>query len=236
MGTMDALNKDYYIETFRKHICPVCNLCDSRLPAFCMTVYGGNSERFFEIVKYINVLRLTGKDDFLLSLYSFEGFCGLFCNSQNKCPSRVTKCGGINEVFSCYEAFADQCGGVVIPKQVKADIWRAFSGIETKRIGKRFRLPTRNPLKALNKKQKRKLKKDIKRAKAGIKSDLQLTHIINSVNKNTKVIPKIFKKKKPIKTTFFCNEDKDWQEKIDSILEGKPLTDEIGNRQPTATT
>jgi hypothetical protein len=220
---MDALNRDYYMETFRRHICSICKLCDSRLPAFCMAVYGGNPERFFEIVKYINVLRLIGKDDFLISFYSFEGFCGLFCNSQKKCPNRAIKCEGIDQVFSCYEAFADQCGGAIISKQVKADIWKSFSGIGTKRIGSRFQLPTRNPLKMLNKKQKRKLNKDIKRAKAGMRSDLQLTHIINSAraDNNTKALTKAFKKKKPVKTTFFCNDDKDWQEEIDSILESK---------------
>jgi len=232
---MDALNRVYYVETFKKHICPVCRLCDSRLPAFCMIVYGGDTERFFEIVKYINVLRLTEKSDFLSSFYTFEGFCGLFCNSQNKCPSSSTKCNGLDQIFSCYEAFADQCGGVVIAKRIKADIWETFSGIETRRIGKGFRLPTKNPLKLLNKKQKRKLNKDIKRAKAGMKSDLQLVHLINNANKNTKVITKIFKKRKPVKTTFFCNDDKDWQEEIDSILEGKPLTNETDNRQPTTT-
>lgn len=232
---MNALNRDHYMETFRKHICPVCKLCDSELPAFCMIIYGGDPERFFEIVKYINMLRLTGKDDIIPAFYTFEGFCGLFCNSQRQCPDRGVKCEGIDQVFCCYEAFADQCGGVAIPKQVKIDIWKSFSGIESRRIGKAFRLPTKNPLKFLNKKQKRKLNKDIKRAKAGMKSDLQLVHLINNANKNTKVITKIFKKRKPVKTTFFCNDDKDWQEEIDSILEGKPLTNETDNRQPTTT-
>lgn len=218
---MNALNRDHYMETFRKHICPVCKLCDSELPAFCMTIYGGNPERFFEIVKYINVLKLTEKDDSISNFYTFEGFCGLFCNSQKQCPSRSVKCEGIDQVFACYEAFADQCGGVVIAENIKVDIWKSFSGIETRRIGKKFRLPTKNPLKFLNKKQKRKLNKDIKRAKARMKLDLQLTHIINTTDKNAKITTKIFKKKKPVKTTFFCNEDKDWQAEIDSILESK---------------
>lgn len=234
---MDALNRSYYMETFRKHVCPVCGFCDSELPAFCMTIYGGDPERFSEIVKHINVLRATKKDDILSDICTFEGFCGLFCNSQKQCPNKRNECRGIDKVFACYEAFADQCGGVVISKKIKAEIWKAFSGIETRRIGKGFRLPTKNPLKAMSKKQRKSLNKRIKKAKAGMRSDLQLFNINRNINSNkAKIIKKIFKKKKPIKTTFFCNEDKDWQEKIDSILEGKPLTDETSDRQPTTTT
>jgi hypothetical protein len=204
-----------------------------------MTIYGGDPERFFEIVKYINVLRSSNRGNFLESFYTFEGFCGLFCNSQRQCPNRCNECKDINKAFACYETFADQCGGVVISKKVKEDIWKAFSGIETKRIGKGFRLPTKNLLKSLSKKQKRALNKKIKKAKSGMKSDLQLYNISRNINSNRKFsnnIKKIFEKKKPVKTTFFCNEDKDWQEEIDSILEGKPLTNETGNRQSTAIT
>lgn len=203
-----------------------------------MTIYGGNPERFFNIVKYINVVRSTGKSDVLSDIFTFEGFCGLFCNSQKQCPNKCNECKGIDKVFTCYEAFADQCGGVVISKEFKADIWKAFSGIESKRIGKGFRLPTKNPLKALDKKQKKSLNKRIKKAKAGMRSDLQLLNISHNINGNKigKTIKKAFKKKKPVKTTFFCNEDEDWQKEIDSILEGKPLTNETDNRQSTTPT
>ena len=208
-----------YIEKFRKHVCSACKLCEPTFPAFCMAMYGGNPDRFFATLKHIKVLQLRDPEA-LACIYTFEGFCGLFCNSKPKCPNRNSNCEKLGYVFSCYEAFVDQCGASVSAK-VREDIWQAFSGIETNKIGKQFSLPTTDPLKVLDKKKRKKINKLIKRAKAGLKSG------IISCGSGTKAK---LKKKKPIKTTFFCNDDEEWEKKIDFYLEN----DETNNRQSTA--
>ena len=217
-----TLNKDRYMEAFRKHICSVCRLCDSKSPAFCMIVYGGAPDRFFEILRYINTVRLL-KAELIGSFYTFEGFCGLFCNSQKQCPNKSKVCKELKQVFECYEAFADQCGAT-IDKDVKADIWESFSGIEVKQIGKEFRLPTKNPLKAVAKKRRKKVNQSLKKARAGLKRELQLAGFVNATKTKAK-------KKKLVKTTFFCNDDKEWEGTIDTYLKR-----ETNNRQSTAAT
>jgi hypothetical protein len=214
------LSKDRYVEAFKKHVCPVCRLCDSKTPAFCMTVYGGAPDRFWEIIRYVNAVRLL-KAEIVSSFYTFEGFCGLFCNSQKQCPNRNKECKELKKVFDCYEAFADQCGAS-IDAEIKADIWKSFSGIDIKQIGKDFQLPTKNPLKAVAKKRRKKVNQLIKRAKNGYKRELQLAGFVNVINMPVK-------EKKPIKTTFFCNDDEEWKGMIDTYL--KRATN---NRQPTA--
>jgi hypothetical protein len=213
-------SKDRYMEAFKKHVCPVCGLCDPKFPAFCMTICGGAPERFWEIVKYINTIRIL-KPELIESFYTFEGFCGLYCNSQRQCPNKSKICKELKVVFECYEAFADQSGAKIDPN-TKAKVWSLFSGIETRKIGLEFRLPTKNPLKVINKKKRKKINQAIKRAKSGFKRELQLSGFVSTTN----VKPK---KKKPIKTTFFCNDDEEWKGMIDTYLKR-----ETNNRQPTA--
>lgn len=214
------LGNQYYIQKFEKHICSTCGLCKPTFPAFCMTMYGSNPDRFFTMVKHIKALQITDKK-VLAHTYTFEGFCGLFCNSKPKCPNRVPNCEKLGYVFSCYEAFVDQCGASV-PAKVKEQIWIAFSNTETSKIGLRFRLPTTNPLKGLDKKRRKKINKLIKKAKLGMKLDT-----ISYGPKGTKISRK---KKRPVKTTFFCNDGEEWKKQIDTYLENN----EADNRQSVA--
>lgn len=214
------LGSQYYIQKFEKHICSACGLCKPTFPAFCMTTYGGNPDRFFTLVKHIKALQLTNQKVLALT-YTFEGFCGLFCNSKPKCPNRTTNCDKLGYVFSCYEAFVDQCG-VSIPAKTKEKIWITFSNTEINKIGLRFKLPNTNPLRVLDKKKKKKINKLIKRAKIGMRAD-----IVSYGPKGTKTK---WKKKRPVKTTFFCNEEEGWKKQIDTYLEN----DEADNRQSVA--
>ena len=213
------LGNQCYVQKFEKHVCSACGLCKPTFPAFCMTTYGGNPDRFFTIIKHIKALQLTNKKVLAL-IYSFEGFCGLFCNSNPKCPNRVSNCEKLGYVLSCYEAFVDQCG-VSVSDKVKEHIWITFSNTETSKIGLRFKLPTTNPLKGLDKKRRKKINKLIKRSKTGMKLDTI------SYNKKTKTK---LKKKRPIKTTFFCNDEEEWKKQIDVYLE----SNEANNRQSVA--
>lgn len=206
------LGNQYYIEKFRKTICPTCGLCKPDFPAFCMLVYGGNPERFINLIKYIKVLQEKGSKA-ILDLYTFEGFCGLFCNSNPACPNRNKKCDVLGYTYSCYEAFVDQ-SDIVISDQEKQDIWKSFSGIEISKIGLKHSLPKGDPLKKLPKKRRKKIAKLLKKAR----SEMKLGSL-----KTTKS-----KKRKPVKTTLFCNNDEEWENKINFYLE----PDEADNRQP----
>ena len=211
------LGNQYYIEKFRRNICIVCGLCEPDFPAFCMTTYASNPERFFKIIKYIRVLKLK-KPEMVDDLYTFEGFCGLFCNSQPACPNRTDKCKSLGYICSCYEAFADQAG-LLISEEAKRDIWKAFSGKKTKSIGRAYRLPRTDPVRTLSKKQRKRLGKVIKKVKHNM-----------SPTASKKVTNTTKKKKKPVVTTLFCNDDEKWRSKIDFYLE----KNEVNNRQPVA--
>lgn len=213
------LGNQYYIEKFRNHICSACKLCNPTFPAFCMITYGGNPNRFFDIFRHIKALQIKNPEA-LPYIYTFEGFCGLFCNSKPKCPNRNSNCEKLGYVFSCYEAFVDQ-RGMSVTNKTKDQIWATFSEIETSRIGNQFSLPPTNPLKMLDKKKKKKINKIIKKAKIGMKLDTI------SYGSKTKIRRK---KKKLIKTTFFCNDGEEWKAQINSYLENN----EADNRQPVA--
>lgn len=201
--------KNQYINTFKKHICSACRLCDTDIPAFCMTIYGGNPERFFEIITYIKVLQTRGREA-VDDMCTFNGFCGLFCNSKKQCPKKSPKCKELSSVFACWTSFVNQFGEH-IPTYVKADIWKSFSGIEMSTLGELYRLPTKSVLKTVEKKKRKKIKKIIRKAKVGMRLG---TQSYNHLQVKTK-------KKKPVKTTFFCNDDEEWKNKINSYLESK---------------
>lgn len=210
--------EDSYVDLFRRNICPICGICNATAPAFCMMMFGGDPERFFEMLKFINVIRKLNPE-VINSFYSFEGFCGLFCNSYRECPARGKKCSELQSVFGCYECFVGQCRGVIKP-EVKVQIWEKFSGISTGEIGKRFQLPRKDPLKALSKKKRKKINKLIKKARKGMKVGVQTFSLPPQPKKKVKT--------KPIETSFFFNEgDKEWERTIESYL-----SRETNNRQP----
>lgn len=215
----------HYTETFIENICSLCKLCDAHLPSFCMSAYAGDPNRFLKIVRYMHTLWLTKQTDKIMSIYSFEGFIGTFCNTQTPCPLRSPKCKEMDSMFRCYESFAIQCGSKTLHPKIKADAWARWMGVEPKLIGRRFRMPATNPLKALSKKQSRRIKQKLKKSKARMKFGLRREIFFNSMQ----VIPS--KKKVPIKTTFFHNDNEEWERKIDLYLDS-----ETNNRQSTTTT
>jgi len=180
-------------------------------------VYGANHTRFLNILKYVKVLQAKGTEE---TICSFEGFCGLFCNSQQPCPSKKDACAHVESVLYCYMSFANQ-SEEDIPLATKSDIWAKFSGIDMKTVGQSYKLPTKNILKTVDKKTQKRIKKLIKKTKSGMRAGANLY-------RSTMVIKKR-KKKKPIVTTLFCNDDEEWRKKIDSYLE----SDETDNRQST---
>lgn len=208
--------KDTYSGPFKIHVCSVCRLCDAENPSFCMMMYGGDPDRFFEILRFINVIRAL-KPELIPSFYTFEAFCGLFCNSYKECPARGPNCSNLPSVIGCYECFVGQCG-VGVSMKVKAQIWQKFSGINTQEIGKVYRLPTKNPLKTIAKRRRKKINKVLKKAQKAMKNSFNL----NTSDKKVKV-----KRKKPVESTFFCNDDEEWERTIDSYLNS-----ETNNRQP----
>lgn len=218
------------IELFMQQICSVCKLCDSKLPSFCFSLYLSDSDRFMKFVQYINVLRIKNDVEALRAVYSFEGFAGLFCNSVcnngavHKLPP--AKCKDLKVVIGCYESFMYQFGSLLdLKEQIK--IYSKFSGIPIKSIGRKFKLTSTDPLKFLTKRQRKRLSKHSKRARAAMDKML-----FGKISKQKKVDKKGKKEKeKPITTLFFYNTDDEWERTIHSYL-----NNETDNRQSTTTT
>ena len=76
------------------------------------------------------------------------------------------------------------------------------------------------------KKKRKKINKLIRKTQVKMRSEKQFPGFI----KSTKT--KLVKKKKPVITTMFCNDDEAWIKKIDSYLE----SDETNNRQSAKST
>lgn len=231
--------KSFYVDMFKDHICKTCGLCQSTTPSFCMVAYGGNRERFYKLLKYILALKTRKpQPDFL----SFEAFCGIFCNS-GKCPQRTAKCDGVDQLIQCYSVFLQQFG-YKLETASKAIIYKKFSGIETKRIGERFKLSVRDPLKLVSKKLRGPIKQAVKNAREGMKQAIKSASFgfgfmgppsqnhnkynlmdykpNNAVQNHTWI-----KRKKPT-TELICNDDEEWRAKIEEYL--APVN-ETNNRQ-----
>ena len=148
------------IDNFADSICSKCLVCQpSADPGICVVHYAGNKDRFWKLLTYILVKK--HKDPkFGNKLFTFVGFCGLFCNSKTPCPQYSQKeCGKLSTRMDCYDAFVGQCNAV-ITKSMKVAMYAKFSGIELDLIGKsEYGLLVDDPLLlATPKKKRRKIK------------------------------------------------------------------------------
>jgi len=204
-----------------------------------MMMFGSDTERFLTLLAYIIALKETDETSFN-AMRTFEGFCGLFCNSRKLCPIRTVKCNYLSQPIKCFTSFAEQSYRLV-NAEVTTKIYELFSGIDTISIGKRFSLPDEKSLKRmLPKKERKRIRKLIKKARSSLKSLRNLNtnnyqrNDVSCSNNHLLKKKKIWKRKKPT-TTFFHNDDEEWSNKINSYLEKKPEADETNNRQSTNT-
>lgn len=213
----DDKNTQRYIDVFKKNICKACGLCKPNRPSFCMIVYGGEPDRFYVLLSYLNVLKRNSKKDFK-DVFTFEGFCGVFCNS-GLCPQRSDRCTKLEQAIDCYQAFVSQSVAKFTDK-LRKEIVKEFGNMPVKQIGDYYRLKVNDPLLLINKKKKRKKARNavydarwnMTRALDKIEEENKNHYKTSKVKVNSVVI-----KKKP-KTDLICNDDKEWRAKIEEYL------------------
>jgi len=198
------------IEKFTSSVCTKCKACGTTPdPGFCATYYASDKEKFWKLLTHI-LVRTHINPLFLKELFTFVGFCGVFCNSSASCPQYSKKeCDQLSTRVDCYDEFVGQSNAEILPNS-KVKIYKSFSGIELDTIGKfEYGLQVDEPLLlATPKKKRKKIKKIVRRAMADMESK----------SKNKKKNKK--KPKKTISTTFFCNDDEKWKAQIDIYLTG----------------
>ena len=183
---------------FTQKICTKCKLCTTEniMPTWCIAMYEGSKDRFIKTLKYISALNITTPQAFK-RIRSFAGFCGLFCNTKPTCAYSSHLCGELAQHVECFTMFMEQAQGVVISSKLKMRIYELYSGVDPKKIGVSYIAP-RKPLKLIPKDQRRKINKEIERAKASIEP------VMKNLYSPTRTKKKL--KKEPV-TTFFCNDD-----------------------------
>lgn len=200
---MSIKDKIQLQKNFQKLICPKCGLCkvDKPNPSFCLDIYVGNKNRFLDIMKFIMLLKKNEPESYK-SLYSFESFCGLFCNSNPKCPRRTNECSDLLKPISCFIEFSSQ-RGAILDQKTHMNIWEVFSGIDTYRIGKKYSINP-NLFKNFPKKLEKKVKGEVKK----IKKSLSKSKVLYS-----------YIEKKKVTTKFFGSDDNKWKEQVNKYLE-----------------
>lgn len=198
---------------FAATVCSVCGLCKDPSPDFCIVLHSSDTNQFIrEIVRKINTLKDISPNS-LDILFSFEGFCRLFCK-EGKCPLYDKQCDSkLSTRISCYKSFIKQSGADIELIELAA-IYQKWAGIEFRRIGEDLDTIIDIDNRSLTKSKRKKLRKAMKKA---------IKKMLNSKNIKTKnrcgvstIIHKA--QKKATRTSFFYNSNNKWQEKITQYL------------------
>ena len=200
-------------EIFTTTICSICRLCKNPDPGFCMTLYNTDISKFTnEIMLRVKYLKEIDIKTFL-ALRSFEGFTALFCHPK-RCPLYEKDCESkLSTHVVCFQAFSKQ-SRILSQLQELRDLYAKWSGIELNQIGKKFNTIEDISKISLSKKQSKKIRKSIKKARK---------RLIN-IDKQKEL------KEKKMETLLFYNSNKEWEEKI-SIYLNKNGHSEDHNRQ-----
>jgi len=213
-------------EVFIATVCPICGLCEDPNsmprelcknldPEFCIRLYDTDGSKFInEIVLRVKLLRETNFRMFS-ALRTFEGFTALFCH-PNRCPLYEEDCDSVlSTPITCFQAFLKQSGECCQLSQLHA-IYEKWSGIELCEIRKKFNTIENVNKISLSKKQSKRIRKSIKKAKKRLANQGRWKR----------------SKRGKIETLFFYNSNEEWKEKISEYL-GKNEQPQDHNRQPS---
>jgi hypothetical protein len=216
-------------QTFIATVCSVCGLCKDPKPDFCIVLHNSDANQFIkEIVHKINTLRSISSSAIDI-LFSFEGFCRLFCR-KGKCPLYDEQCNSkLSTRIACYRSFIEQSGAHIELSELSV-IYKKWAGIEFEKIGEDLKPIIDINNKLLSKSKRRKLRKSIKKIRKGLSN----TKSIKIKNKRNVPVIKYKSRKKIIETSFFCNSNDEWKEKISQYLT-KNERYEDDNKQPSET-
>jgi len=233
--------KRYYNDIFKECVCSSCRLCylkDSDGPSnisYCMIVWSTGKSRFYEILAYLLALRFARFEEFK-NILTFPGFCGVFCNSNKKCPQYSKQCESLDQKIDCFRDFSHQFKKEITSVD-KAKIYELFSGIDSAKIGEKYRMLSRNSIRMVsNRRSRRRIRKMVKRAKSAMKiashsysSTAGFASVSDKSNggTNNARMTKFSAKERQPKTELFCNDSAEWRAKIEEYL-GRN-NDEIDN-------
>jgi len=203
-------NREVFITT----VCSICGLCKDPDPEFCTKLYDTDGSKFInEIILRVKLLRETNSKTFS-ALKSFEGFTALFCH-PNRCPLYEEDCDSmLSTPIVCFQAFLKQAEDHYQLGQLR-DIYAKWSGIELREVRKKFNTIENINKVPLSKKQSKRIRKSIKKAKK---------RLANQGKRKRSERGKT-------ETLFFYNSNEEWKEKISKYL-GKNEQSQDHNRQP----
>ena len=214
-------------QSFIATVCSSCGLCKDPVPNFCRVLHNSDADQFTrEIVRKISILRDISPNS-LDILFSFEGFCGLFCK-KDRCPLYDTQCNSkLSTRIACYRSFIEQ-NGTNIELAGLSVIYKKWAGIEFGEIGKDLDSIMDVNNKSLSKSKRKKLRKAIKKARKRMANDNK----VKIVNRRKVPIITYKSKKKTLKTSFFYNSNDEWKEKIAQyLIKNEQYKDD--NKQPS---
>lgn len=204
------------LKFFSNTICKACSFCGEDLehPLFCYKMYIEDKSRFLKMIKHLRAELDRDKKEATKTYSSFEGFCGLFCNSDI-CPLYTKRCTYIAPRIYCYEMFASQWDPSPLQDEIKRSITTHFRTKILCNVGVDY-CASPDPFRGMKKGTKRKIKKAISKAHKQMAAAMK-TNSFDIKPKATHIPAK----KSKIKTSIFYNDDdKEWEEEISRVLGG----------------
>jgi len=208
---------------FISQICRICGACRVTDPYFCSSMHGADSKMFANILKHTIYLKYNDEESFS-DLILFSAMVGRYCNNKQGCPFRTPECDLLDTAIKCYEMYIGQ-SGLTLTTKYKCKLFELFSGVDLQYVGDKFIVP-KKPLKGLSKKSKRRINRICDKAISSVNVENKKAQ---NTGKNDSKAAVIKVKSKCVNTTFFCNEDEAWQQKIDTILGVNTKTNEANN-------
>jgi len=197
-----------------------CKLCSVNHPEFCMFFFADMGKKYFTNLMLLIKVAHEKKPRLIEALKSFEGFVALFCNHK-VCQFHSSKCD-IGQKLDCYQMYLTQSKQYL--EEGEADnLIRDWDNKLFKELCYELDDIT-NTINNMSKKKRKRL------LKIG-------THIANLIERWGHGKPtfehsstKSKKVKKEVSTQLFHNDNKEWADRIKSILEGDNHVEDL-NKQ-----
>ena len=210
---MSTKTKKNNMGSFKSQICRKCRLCPAQEPYFCSMMHSINREQFARTLKHIVFLRFNNTAKYS-ELRTLEAFVGMFCNSGKGCGWKTPNCVLLSTQINCYETFMQQSGtGFALHE--KSNLLSKYWFKDLKGLSKPYQVPD-NPLSGLTKRARKRINKMVNKSVYKVKTLEERHKSRKKQNRSKPAQAKV--KPKPATTEFFCSDDAEWQEKIESIF------------------
>jgi len=222
------MTKEEYItkeNIFLNEVCKQhCMLCSAKKPEFCSFYFNNLGKDFLtNIIFFIKIAR-DRYPKLIDALKCIEGFSALFCN-PDLCGFYSEHCG-LRQKVSCYQMFAIQSEPAMTEAE-EAALKESWNNDLERELCRELDNISKI-MKTMPKKKKKRLNKIADRVMhmmSGWYHNLVSNDTAKSTTKESKA-----KVKKEVTTLIFYNDNEEWKNRIQAILEGRPV--ENIDRQP----